>query len=213
MTATHAINRIIQNTMPRIGARLRDSVGGIPRPQWLRVVMNRRTEEFVNSLDTQSLDALEISGDRWKNVPFRSYQTVDFSGYDLCAGPLATEKWGIIFLEQVLEHVLSPAKAVRNICEMLRPGGILVNTTPFLIRIHEHPRDCSRWTETGIKHLLADNGFPLENIQTGSWGNKACLVANLGEQWPTYLPLLHSLKNDPRYPVVVWAFARKGEQR
>ena len=38
------------------------------------------------------------------------------------------------------------------------------------------------------------------------WGNRACAIANL-EHWATYNPLWHSLENDPRYPVQVWAFA------
>jgi SAM-dependent methyltransferase len=210
MNPTHAIGRIIYGVLPgAMKERLRDAVGGSPRPQWSRVVMNRSTEQFVRSLDPRSLDALEISGDRWKGLPFRSYRSIDFPQYDLCAGPLASQNWDIILLDQVLEHVVSPAKAVRNIWTMLRPGGVFVNTTPFLIPIHEHPIDCSRWTETGIKHFLADNGFPLDGIQTGSWGNRHCLIANLSGRWPAYIPLLHSVKNDPRYPVVVWAFAHK----
>jgi len=210
MNPTHAIGRIIYDVLPgAMKERLRDAVGGSPRPQWSRVVMNRSTEQFVRSLDPRSLDALEISGNRWKGLPFRSYRSIDFPEYDLCAGPLASQNWDIILLDQVLEHVVSPAKAVRNIWTMLRPGGVFVNTTPFLIPIHEHPIDCSRWTETGIKHFLADNGFPLDGIQTGSWGNRHCLIANLSGRWPAYIPLLHSVKNDPRYPVVVWAFAQK----
>jgi SAM-dependent methyltransferase len=210
MSPTHSIGRIVYGVLPNgMKERLLDAVGGSPRPQWSRVVMHRSTDQFVRSLNTKSLDALEISGERWKGLPFRSYRSIDFPEYDLCAGPLASGQWDIVFLEQVLEHVLSPAKAVRSIWEMLRPGGIFVNTTPFLIPIHEHPQDCSRWTEIGMKHFLADNGFPLGGIQTGSWGNKSCLVANLSGQWPVYVPVLHSLKNDPRYPVVVWAFAQK----
>ncbi len=198
MNWTHAIGRVVYGVLPsEKKQRLLETMGGSPRPQWLRVVVNRTTGQFVRGLNPGSLDALEISGEHWKELPFRSYRSIDFPEYDLCASALAPEQWDIIFLEHVLEHVLSPAKAVRNIWQMLRPGGIFVNTTPFLIPIHEFPIDCSRWTETGMKHLLADNGFPLDGIQTGSWGNKSCLAANLSTRWPAYIPLLHSSRTIP----------------
>jgi hypothetical protein len=48
---------------------------------------------------------------------------------------------------------------------MLNRGGILVVTTTFLIRIHEYPIDCSRWTPLGLQHLLRQCGFL--SIETG----------------------------------------------
>jgi hypothetical protein len=89
---------------------------------------------------------------------------------------------------------------------MLNPGGVLLVTTPFLIRIHEEPNDCSRWTETGMKYLLAECGFDLAHIKTGSWGNEACVKANL-PGWVTWKERIHSLENDRRFPIVVWCFA------
>lgn len=81
-------------------------------------------------------------------------------------------------------------------------------TTPFLIRIHDYPTDCSRWTEAGIKSLLAECGFNLESIQTGAWGNRACVVANLA-RLELDNPSIHSLANEPDFPLVVGAIAQK----
>jgi len=49
-----------------------------------------------------------------------------------------------------------------------------VVTTPFLIRLHDGPVDCSRRSETGLKYFLAECGFDIEKIKTGSWGNPEC---------------------------------------
>jgi hypothetical protein len=103
---------------------------------------------------------------------------------------------------------LWPYRAGRNVYQMLNPGGYVLVTTPFLIRIHDQPVDCSRWTELGLKHLLAECGFPMKNIRTGSWGNRACVIANFTE-WPHYAPQQHSLDNEPNFPLVVWALAQK----
>ncbi|NJM60946.1 MAG: hypothetical protein HC849_13210 [Oscillatoriales cyanobacterium RU_3_3] len=96
----------------------------------------------------------------------------------------------------------------KNIYQMLDRNGYFLITIPFLIRIHDYPADCSRWTETGIKYLLAECGFNLERIQTGSWGNRACIVANFS-RWEYYNPAIHSLANEPDFPLVVWALAQK----
>ncbi len=177
-------------------------------PHWCRVVMDHATDDFVNKLGPESLDVLEISGDKWRSRPFRTYRNVWFPDYDICNEPLADETFDLIIAEQVLEHVLRPQRALENAWDMLRPGGWMMVTTPFLIRIHAQPYDCSRWTELGLKQLLAEAGFPEAETCTGSWGNRSCVVAHL-EHWKRYRPLIHSLTNDPRFPMVVWAFARK----
>ena len=91
---------------------------------------------------------------------------------------------------------------------MLEPGGYFLVSTPFLVKIHNYPTDCSRWTETGLKHLLAECGFPLESTITESWGNTECVIANLSG-WVPYQAGAHSLENQPDMPYHVWALAQK----
>ena len=117
----------------------------------------------------------------------------------------------LIIAEQVWEHLLWPYRAGRHVLEMLRPGGYFLVTTPFLIRVHDWPVDCSRWTELGMKHFLAEVGFPIETIRTGSWGNRQVVKFNLRHRPESvrYLPWWHSLKNNPLTPYHVWTLARK----
>lgn len=90
---------------------------------WTRVVMNRTTLEWVRALETARMDALEISGEYWKNkVPFKSYRSVWYPEYDVCAMPLP-ETYDLIFAEQVFEHLPHPLRAARHVCRMLRGGG------------------------------------------------------------------------------------------
>jgi len=181
---------------------------GLPTIQWMRVVMQKATTEFLSSLPVQDLSALEISGRHWAHLPFRSYQSVDYPEYDICSGPHKENFYDVVIAEQVLEHVLWPYRAVRNVHRMLKPEGVFIVNTPFLVRVHNHPVDCSRWTELGIKHLLAEGSFELKNIQTGSWGNRRCAISNFA-RWIPWTPVKHSLRNEPDFPCVVWAFARK----
>jgi SAM-dependent methyltransferase len=182
-----------------------------------RLVLNQEVANVVAKLPTAQLDALEISGTAWEGAGFKSYESQRYPDYDVCSGPLARQ-FDIIIADQVFEHLLWPYRAGRNVHQMLRPGGYFLLATPFLQKVHECPHDCTRWTETGLRYLLAECGFPVERTVTGSWGNRMAAKANLNpNKFPTYSPLLHrNLKNDPLFPVQVWALARKsaeGEER
>ena len=113
----------------------------------------------------------------------------------------------VVIADQVFEHLPWPYRAVQNVYQMVKPGGYFLISTPFLIRMHAVPIDCSRWTETGLKHFLAEGGFPLEQTVTGAWGNRACVKANF-TRWARR-GWFGSLRNEADFPVTVWALARK----
>jgi SAM-dependent methyltransferase len=170
--------------------------------------MQRECNRLINELQPQSLSALEISGDLFQHFPFKKYRSVQYPEYDVCADVLE-DKFDLIIAEQVFEHLLWPYRAGKHVYEMLQPGGHFLISTPFLVQIHNYPVDCSRWTELGLKHLLAECGFPIEQIKTASWGRRDCVEANFGARWVRYHRRLHSLRNEPEFPYVVWALARK----
>ena len=188
---------------------------GTAAVNWQRAVMEEETAALIRALPYSEMCALEISGDKWKTFGFRSYQSLDHTQYDVCQDARDVEVYDLIIIEQVLEHVLWPFRAVRNLHTMLRPGGFLLVTTPFLIKVHKAPVDCSRWTELGMKHLIAEGGFSLDSVRTGSWGNRMCVRRGL-RRTPHGIPLIpwwHSLRNEPEFPVVVWALAQKNQRQ
>jgi glycosyltransferase involved in cell wall biosynthesis len=78
---------------------------------------------------------------------------------DLCRSnesllPAGSFDW--IVCTEVLEHVLDPFAAVREIYRLLKPGGHVFITTPFNFRIHGPLPDCWRFTEHGLRALLKD---------------------------------------------------------
>jgi SAM-dependent methyltransferase len=211
---------------PAFSARVREAIGwrwkfgvvprakrlfGVADEQWARVVMNRETDRFMRGLPRQSMKLLEISGtadSKWRDFGFASYQATLYPQYDVCAAPLSQAAWDVLVAEQVLEHVERPRAAVRNIHDMLVPGGWFVVTTPFLLRVHAYPGDFSRWTEQGLRQLLVEGGFDDARIVSGAWGNRACVRANFSG-FPSWIPWWHSLENEPDFPIVVWAFAQR----
>ena len=175
---------------------------------WTRVMPYRECEKVIAAMNPESLDVLEISaGHHWQKQPFRSFTEMNYPEHDICTAPLP-DTFDLIIADNVFEHLLYPYRAARHVLQMLRPGGTFLCLTPFLIKYHAVPIDCSRWTETGIRHLLIEAGFDDELIRTDSWGNKACVKANLKSfvrrGW------FGSLRNEPEFPVTVWVFAQKG---
>lgn len=181
---------------------------GYDLTQWARVVMYEKCFEFVRSLGPEHRDVLEISaGPYWVNaLTFKSYTATQYPDFDICSQSLGRQ-FDLIIADQVFEHLEWPLRAGRNVFSMLRPGGYFVVTTPFLLRVHEVPIDCSRWTETGLNRLLQECGFEADHITTGSWGSRACIKANFN--WWAKYGWHRSLKNEPEFPVVVWAFAQR----
>jgi len=185
---------------------------GYDQGQWARAEMYRVLFGEVRRMAPGRLSVLEISPggpeSPWRALGFAAYQGVDYPEFDLCKDRL-DRQFDLVIADQVFEHLLWPYRAAKNVHAMLNPGGRFIATTPFLIRVHGNPVDCSRWTETGIKHLLAEAGFELARIRTGSWGNLACARANLSAPDWARLGWGRPLHNEPEYPVSVWAIAER----
>jgi SAM-dependent methyltransferase len=172
-----------------------------------RTVAYREIDALLDRLPCARLDALEIAaGWKWRQRAWGSFSEMNWPEHGICRDVLERQ-FDVIIADNVWEHLLHPWRATQNVLAMLRPGGTFINITPFLIRHHAVPTDCTRWTELGMRHFLADCGFDAAEIETGSWGNAAAVKGNLRRWertgWRRRLP------NDPDLPVTVWAIARK----
>ena len=88
-----------------------------------------------------------------QSFKFRSYKSTEFPDFDVCT-QVNNQQFDLIIADQVFERLPWRLRAVRNVYATLSPGGYFVIVTPFLIRVHESPIDCSRWTERGPSYLL-----------------------------------------------------------
>jgi len=202
----------MRSRLRRVLIGLLKRAGVLSDQQWCRVVMDRETSRLVSLLDPTRLSVLEISGAAWRDkFPFKRYRSVGYPEYDVCSSRL-DESFDLVIAEQVWEHIAWPVQATANVFAMLRPGGSFLVTTPFMLRVHPVPLDCSRWTEVGLRHLLMGAGFEGNRIQTGSWGNRQCVVGNFSE-WAPYNRLTHSLENESEFPVVVWGLATRPQEK
>jgi SAM-dependent methyltransferase len=66
-----------------------------------------------------------------------------------------------IILSQVIEHLETPLLAMKEASRLLKPGGILFLSFPFLYPQHAQPRDYLRYTEYYLKSRLAGDEFEI----------------------------------------------------
>jgi SAM-dependent methyltransferase len=181
---------------------------GSARDQWQRVVMNRVVDRHLSSLGPASLSAAEISGNARSQLGWKSFRSLNYPDFDLCAPVPAGLCFDVVICEQVLEHVVDPWQAAANLRALCAPGGHVVVTSPFLIKVHEIEmfglRDYWRFTPRGLHALLEGVGLQVETID--GWGNRMCVLGNLS-RWAAYRRWL-PLRNEPDIPLQLWAFAK-----
>ena len=197
----------ILHDLDRLARRVLDGVfrphGTVDR-QWCRLVMNEEINRILSDLSPADCAAVEISGNLHADLPWRSYERLSYPEFDVCSS-VPDRTFDVVVCEQVLEHVRDPWAAVRTLRELCRPGGHVIVSTPFLIKVHNEPADYWRFTVPGLRLLLEEGG--LEVLSARSWGNRACARANL-HHWVRRRPW-QSMENEELFPIVVWAVARR----
>lgn len=180
---------------------------GYDKTHITRTVAYRAVDAWLDRQPCETFDTLEIAaGWKWRQRRWGSFSEMNWPDHDICTD-VFPHTFDLVIADNVWEHLLHPWQAARNVLQMLKPGGVFVNITPFMIRHHPVPTDCTRWTELGMRHFLADCGFDPQRIETGSWGNAAAVKANL-HRWAR-TGWRRALPNDLNFPVTVWAIARK----
>lgn len=79
--------------------------------------------------------------------------------YDGRNFPFPDQVFDSVITNQVFEHVFNPDEFLCEIARVLKPGGHLLLTVPFVWDEHEQPYDYARYSSFGIKHVLEKNGF------------------------------------------------------
>ena len=80
-------------------------------------------------------------------------------GADIQALPFRDGAFDAIKATEILEHVPDVDRALAECRRVLRPGGHLVITVPFLERLHGDPDDYARYTRSMWERLLERAGL------------------------------------------------------
>jgi len=90
--------------------------------------------------------------------------------------PFASAIFDAVVCLEVLEYVDSPALALNEMRRALKPGGLLLMSTPFFHRM-DAADDYWRFTEAGLRKLLMNAGF--EIVQWRAQGSALASSVNV----------------------------------
>jgi SAM-dependent methyltransferase len=106
---------------------------------------------------------------------------------------------------EVIEHCPYPSSVLGEIARVLRPGGTLVLTVPFLWPLHDPPNDFCRHTPWSMERLVRSAGFSRVDVEpTGGW--HASMASMLG-LWLERAPRDLTRPTDRLLLKVLWKIA------
>ncbi len=120
------------------------------------------SESFYEATD---IDVIAFDIYRTKDVQFLA---------DAHQIPLADGSVDGVWIQAVLEHVLTPEQVVNEMFRVLKCDGIVYSETPFMQQVHEGRFDFQRFTESGHRWLfrkfeLIDSGVVWGPGRTLQW--------------------------------------------
>ena len=102
--------------------------------------------------------------------------------------PFKPATFDVVVLMNVLEHVYENRGLIQNISKILKSGGKIILTVPFLLKVHQAPFDFSRYTPYYLENLAKDAGLTV-SVMNGYYDTLYLLNESLGNLW------LYSLNN------------------
>ncbi|MBF0626074.1 MAG: methyltransferase domain-containing protein [Magnetococcales bacterium] len=188
-------------------ARWKNAVRRHPRLtrllQWLfdpAHVSHRRRDRLLADLPPGALvlnlgaGVKRLPGVRSINLDLDEYGHVDLiaDGQGL---PLADGGFDGVVMEYVIEHVPDPRALLGEACRVLKAGGFLYLTVPFMQSYHGNPGDYYRFTRQGLEHYLSDY---VEPVLCRPFGGPASALVNMVKEFLAVLlccnsPVLHAL--------------------
>ena len=123
--------------------------------------------------------------------------------------PLPNESVDTAIATEVLEHCPYPQQTLEEIHRVLKPGGVLFVTVPFVWILHETPCDEYRYTPFALRRLIETSKFEIIDLSAlGGWNaSLAQFVAN----WLYYSeanPLLRKIGKLMFFPVFKFLLKR-----
>jgi SAM-dependent methyltransferase len=75
--------------------------------------------------------------------------------------PKEDDYFDSIVMFEVFEHVFNPDEFMAELYRVLKPGGVMLMTVPFVWEEHTQPYDYARYSSFGIKSILEKRGFEI----------------------------------------------------
>lgn len=77
---------------------------------------------------------------------------------------VASDSIDIILATELFEHVAKPETGLKECLRVLKKGGLLILSVPFLYRVHADPFDFQRWTDKKWQQELEIAGLKIDEL-------------------------------------------------
>lgn len=84
--------------------------------------------------------------------------------YDGKKIPFPDGRFNAVFTSEVFEHLFNLEEILPELHRVMKPGGKMLITCPFVWNEHEIPNDYARYTRFALAHLLEKHGFNILKI-------------------------------------------------
>ena len=111
-----------------------------------------------DSLYRDLFDGLEYESADFKQVEKPYAHDITYV-CDLADLPIADDRFDLVVLTQVLEHLPEPLAVLREMRRVLKPGHEIWASCPLFYEEHEQPYDFFRYTQFALRRLFGEAGF------------------------------------------------------
>lgn len=118
--------------------------------------------------------------------------------------PIESDLFDTVICSDVLEHLHSPSVTLAEISRVLRPGGKLILSVPFMYGLHEQPHDYHRYTRFAIENWCELHG--LQSVQIQEVGGAGDVLCNVIAKLLSRIPIIGGLMS--RVVQAAWSLLR-----
>lgn len=90
--------------------------------------------------------------------------------------PFKDGSFDVVFLSNVLEHIYDPFGLIKEADRVLKSGGTLVCTVPFLMSSHQRPHDYFRYTDIALQKMFCEY---FDNVHVEAVGSPLHVVHSI----------------------------------
>ncbi len=94
--------------------------------------------------------------------------------------PIDSDSFDWVVSFNTLEHIYDPRPTLAESFRVLKPGGTMVITVPWIFRIHAHPDDYNRSTPSWWRETLEQTGFASATLLPLVWGRNSTALSISG---------------------------------
>lgn len=131
----------------------------------------QQLEAYLQTVEVKAELVFDVGGaqkpvkGRTKSWDVKEYHVLDIPEYDLNVYQHVIQPGDMVFCLEVFEYLIEPVTAMKNIADLLTPGGKAVVSFPLVYPLHNEVEwDSLRYTESGVRRIAKASGLTVAKV-------------------------------------------------